>query len=287
VSSSQWKIARRLVAKVGAVPRVRFDGTKLERKTGPGPRMEGNAAMSNDDWPVGRVLTRRQTLTLLSLAAAGRLRWQAGSARTVAGATLPACIVRPEQTQGPYFVNERLRRSDIRTDPTDGSVTPGVPLRVTFRVEEFKGSACRPLAGVTVDVWHCDAIGVYSDAQDPIFGDTRGKKFLRGFQETNAVGVAEFLTIYPGWYQGRTVHIHFKIRSGLASTAHEFTSQLYFDDALTDRVHTQLPYARKGRRTMRNADDGIFRGGGMNLLLKPVQQGPGYAATFDVALQIA
>ena len=110
---------------------------------------------------------------------------------------------------------------------------------------------------------------------------------MRGFQETNAVGVAEFLTIYPGWYQGRTVHIHFKIRSGLASTAHEFTSQLYFDDALTDRVHTQLPYARKGRRTMRNADDGIFRGGGMNLLLKPVQQGPGYAATFDVALQIA
>ena len=91
---------------------------------------------------------------------------------------------------------------------------------------------------------------------------------------------------YPGWYRGRTVHIHFKIRTGFASTAHEFTSQLYFDDALTDRVHVHLPYARKGQRTMRNADDGISRGGGMNLLLKPVQQEPAYAAGFDVVLQI-
>jgi protocatechuate 3,4-dioxygenase beta subunit len=139
-----------------------------------------------------------------------------------------------------------------------------------------------------VDVWHCDALGVYSDTRDPIFGDTRGRKFLRGYQWTSDAGTAEFLTIYPGWYQGRTVHVHFKIQTGSASAAHhEFTSQLYFEDTLTDRVHTQPPYARKGQRTLRNAGDGIFRSGGANLLLKIAKQGEGYAAAFDVALQMA
>lgn len=252
--------------------------------------------MKNDDRHVGRVLTRREILTLFSgaaagttlLAASGHLGSNASKVQTAAGATLPACIVRPEQTQGPYFVDEQLHRSDIRSDPTDNSVTPGVPLQLLFRVTEFTGNVCRPLAGATVDVWHCDALGVYSDARDPLFGDTRAKKFLRGYQVTNAAGTAEFLTIYPGWYGGRTVHLHFKIRTGSASTAHhDFTSQLYFDDALTDRVHAQLPYARKGRRTLRNAGDRIFRHGGTKLLLEVAKQGGGYAAAFDVALQKA
>lgn len=202
------------------------------------------------------------------------------------GATLPSCVVRPEQTQGPYFVDEKLHRSDIRSDPTDGSVKQGVPLRLRFRVSELKENACTPLAGATVDVWHCDVLGVYSDAQDALLGNTKGKKFLRGYQVTDAAGTAEFLTIYPGWYQGRTVHIHVKIRTSSASGArHEFTSQLYVDDTLTDRVHTQEPYARRGQRTLRNADDGIFRDGGKQLLLSAVQDGLGYTAIFAVALQ--
>jgi protocatechuate 3,4-dioxygenase beta subunit len=256
----------------------------------------GSLPMKNGDRHVGRVLTRRESLTLLSgaaagttlLAASGHLGSNTGKVQTAAGATLPSCIVRPEQTQGPYFVDEKLHRSDIRSDPTDGSIKQGVPLRLLFRVTALTGNACRPLAGATVDVWHCDALGVYSDTRDPIFGDTRGRKFLRGYQWTSDDGTAEFLTIYPGWYQGRTVHVHFKIRTGSASTAHhEFTSQLYFEDTLTDRVHTQLPYARKGQRTLRNAGDGNFRSAGANLLLKIATQGEGYAAAFDVALQMA
>ncbi len=256
----------------------------------------GSQPMKNDDRHVGRVLTRREVLTLFSGAAAGttllaassHLGSNTGVVQTAAPATLPSCVVRPEQTQGPYFVDEKLDRSDIRSDPTDGSVKQGVPLRLLFRIAELKGNVCRSLADATVDVWHCDALGVYSDARDPRFGDTRGKKFLRGYQGTNAAGTAEFLTIYPGWYQGRTVHVHFKIRTGSASTAqHEFTSQLYFDDTLTDRVHAQLPYARKGQRILRNAGDGIFRDGGTTLLLKVAKHGEGYAAAFDVALQMA
>src|SRR5262245_3989443 len=98
--------------------------------------------------------------------------------------------------------------------------------------------------------------------------------------------MARFATIYPGWYPGRTVHLHFKIRTNPgAARDHEFTSQLYFDDALTDQVFAREPYAKRGPRRMRNDRDGIFRRGGSQLLLAPVPKGAGYSATFDVALQ--
>jgi protocatechuate 3,4-dioxygenase beta subunit len=123
---------------------------------------------------------------------------------------------------------------------------------------------CLPLAGAIVDVWHCDALGVYSDVADPGF-DTSGQKFLRGFQQTDGDGVARFLTIYPGWYPGRTVHIHFKIRSPASDgSVYDFTSQLFFDDSLSDSVFTSSPYAAKGERGTRNQDDGIFRNGENN-----------------------
>jgi protocatechuate 3,4-dioxygenase beta subunit len=96
-----------------------------------------------------------------------------------------------------------------------------------------------------------------------------------------------FTTIYPGWYRGRAVHLHFKIRSGSgASSAHEFTSQLFFDDALTDDVHTRQPYVAKGRRDVRNHDDGIYREGGSQLVLAVSPSGNGYAGAFDVAMQL-
>lgn len=241
--------------------------------------------MENDDQQIGHILSRREVLTLFRTAAGAAIYVAAAaghseSARSinkalaVTTATLPSCIVRPAQTEGPYFVDERLYRSDIRSDPSDGSVKRGMPLRLDFRVSQLKGTSCQPLVGATVDVWHCDALGVYSDAQDLLFGDTEGKKFLRGYQVTNATGTAQFMTIYPGWYRGRTVHIHFKIRTAPTSgLRQEFTSQLYFDDALTDRVHAQAPYAGKGPRTLKNAADGIFRNGGKQLLLQPVEEG--------------
>ncbi|MGH7587358.1 MAG: twin-arginine translocation pathway signal protein, partial [Gemmatimonadota bacterium] len=144
-----------------------------------------------------------------------------------------------------------------------------------------------PLAGALVDVWHCDHRGVYSDVVDPGF-DSVGQKFLRGYQVTEGDGVARFTTVFPGWYQGRTVHVHFKVRSEPeADPGFEFTSQLYFDDDLTDRIHGLAPYAEKGPRTRRNADDGIFSRGGTQLTLETTRHGDGLKATFDIGLQLA
>jgi protocatechuate 3,4-dioxygenase beta subunit len=196
----------------------------------------------------------------------------------------PGCVVKPQQTEGPYFVDERLNRSDIRSDPTSGAVKEGVPLQLVFQVSQLRDNACTPLPNAIVDIWHCDALGVYSDVSDRSFS-TVGQKFLRGYQVTDANGIARFVTIYPGWYPGRTVHIHFKIRTSLTSTSGaEFTSQLYFDDAITDRVRERLPYATKGQGRQRNNEDGIFQDGGDRLLLQLTQKAAGYAGRFDIAL---
>jgi protocatechuate 3,4-dioxygenase beta subunit len=197
---------------------------------------------------------------------------------------LPPCVVRPEQTEGPYFVDERLNRSDITTDPSDGSVKEGTPFQLTLRVHEIRGRECAPLPGVMVDLWHCDARGIYSDVRERSF-DTRGRKFLRGYQITDGDGAVRFDTIYPGWYRGRTVHIHFKLRTAPgARRGSEFTSQIYFDDALTDRIHAQAPYTAKGFGRIRNQEDGIFLDGGEELVLPLTRRPQGYAGTFDIGL---
>jgi protocatechuate 3,4-dioxygenase beta subunit len=243
--------------------------------------------MTKDDAPVGRLVSRREAVTWLGASGAA---WLLGSAlspkRAPAESPRLDCIVRPQQTEGPYFVDEGLNRSDIRTDPAGGRAKAGVPLALTLLVSRLAGGACQPLAGAQVDLWQCDALGVYSDVRDPGF-NTLGQKFLRGYQVTGAGGEARFTTIYPGWYPGRTVHIHFKIRTERAAgRGLEFTSQLYFDDALTDRVHTAAPYATRGQRTTRNRDDGIFRRGGEQLTLAPRAAGGGYEATLAIGLQL-
>ncbi len=255
-------------------------------------------------------LNRREVLGFLGGAAAvslaGCFRGQAASGKptntstgtsttpsqtttptAIASSVPSACVVKPQQTEGPYFVDERLDRSDIRSNPADGSVRAGVPLQLALRVSQVSGDRCTPLAGAVVDIWHCDALGVYSNVNDRGFS-TAGQQFLRGYQVTDAHGSVQFLTIYPGWYPGRTTHIHFKIRANSASEQnYEFTSQLYFDDATTDRVHAQAPYASKGERTVRNDDDGIFQRGGNQLLLSPIETSQGYTATFDIGLEMA
>ena len=249
----------------------------------------------DDDAPVGHILSRREVLALLGGSGAVLLAAcapgvlaspppttaqptnAAATAAASSAATLPSCIVRPAVTEGPYFVDEKLNRSDIRSDPTTGAVKDGAPFALTFLVSRVTGSACAALGGATVDVWHCDALGVYSDATDPSF-NTKGQKFLRGYQTTDATGKAQFTTIYPGWYQGRAVHIHFKIRTATS----EFTSQLFFEDALNTLVFAQLPYSQKGTQAvMKNAADGIYKS---QLLLAVTKNGNAYAATFDIGL---
>jgi protocatechuate 3,4-dioxygenase beta subunit len=233
-----------------------------------------------------KALSRREALALIGASGAALLTG-ALPARAAAPAAPPSCVARPQQTEGPFFVEEELDRSDIRSDPRTGVVTQGVPLRLTFKVSRMSGASCAPLVGAKVDLWHCDATGRYSDARSR-GSSSVGEKFLRGYQRTDAAGTARFQTIYPGWYGGRAVHVHFKIRTGAPSVpAYEFTSQLYFDDALTDRVYSVAPYAAGGRRSMRNADDFLFRDGGSQLLLDPVPDAFGYAAIFEIGLQIA
>lgn len=218
---------------------------------------------------------------LLSILVAKRSRPQ-----SISGRELPSCVVRPEQAQGPFFVAEELNRSDIRSDPRTGELKVGVPLRVSFRVSRLSGTTCEPLAGARVDLWHSDASGRYSDVRG-FAASTAGQQFLRGYQLTDAAGNAQFLTIFPGWYGGRCVHLHFKIRTEPSSApGFAFTSQLYFEDALTERVFALEPYASRGLRWMRNEDDAIFREGGKQLLLAAEPDGSGYSASFDLGLQV-
>jgi len=252
--------------------------------------------MHDDDAQVGRVLSRREVLASLGMAgvalALPRAVLQAGRPgpiRLPGGTVLPACVVRPEQMEGPYFVDTKLNRSDIRSEPGKGAAKTGVPLRLGFQVSRLDGAACAPLAGALVDIWQCDGVGIYSGVKD-INGmfDTTGQQFLRGHQVTDRDGRVEFQTIYPGWYEGRTPHIHFKIRTDPgAARGTEFTSQIYFDDALSDRVYAQAPYAANRQRRVRNAGDGIYRNGGAQLLLPLSAEGAGYGGQFEIGLQLA
>jgi len=209
-----------------------------------------------------RDLIGRAASTAVSVVVSQALLGCAASDATAASAdttgsstTSPSCVLTAALTEGPYFVDEKLNRSDIRTDPVTGAVSPGVPLQLTFSVSRYQSNACTALTGAYLDVWHCDAGGVYSD----VSGTSSGHKFLRGYQITDANGQVVFETIYPGWYQGRAVHIHFKLRLFAGSTkTYEFTSQFFMPESLTDTVHALSPYSVKGKRDTLNANDGIY-----------------------------
>jgi protocatechuate 3,4-dioxygenase beta subunit len=261
---------------------VRIVQTIISRCVSP----KGETEMHSDDKPVGRLYTRREAMTLLGASSAALLTDSLIFPLRLSAFTRMPCVVRPRQTAGPYFVDGMMNRSDIRSDPANGEIKQGVPLALTFLVTRLNGSGCDPLPGAQVDVWQCDAHGVYSDVQDRRF-DTQGRKFLRGYQITDGDGTANFTTIYPGWYPGRTVHIHFKIRTEPSNNrSYEFISQLYFDDDLTDRIYVNPPYSdRRGTRT-RNQNDRIYRRGGDQLELSLTSFEEGYTTTFDIALHI-
>lgn len=185
--------------------------------------------------------------------------------------TPPVCSVTPAQTEGPYYVDLDLVRADI----TEGRA--GAPLRLQLQVVTLP--ACAPVANAAVDIWHCDAGGVYSE-----FGAGRRMTFLRGTQLTDASGKAELLTVYPGWYMGRTVHIHVKAH---LSGGKELTSQLFFADDVTDAVYARAPYNTRPARDMRNSDDGIFRGGGANNIVAVTPNGDSYVGRMTIGVNAA
>lgn len=167
-------------------------------------------------------------------------------------------ILTPQEEQGPYFVEEKLNRSDIITDPYDNSIQPGLPLMLGLTFSQSVNGTVSPLAGAYVDIWQANASGVYSDEASE---STTGHKFLRGYQVTDAHGNVHFLTIYPGWYGGRTPHIHCMVRlySG-ATVTYTFETQFFMDDAITDQVYNNVsPYTtRVASRDTFNSTDRVY-----------------------------
>jgi len=201
-------------------------------------------------------LSRRRALTGLAalptaLVAPGAAR--ADPSRTASGAPPPSCGLSPQSVEGPFYLDPGLHRSDI----TDGRA--GVPLAIRFVVLDARH--CVPLARARVDIWHASAEGHYSGY--PGQGDSRavdmtGTSFLRGTQETDETGKATFRTVYPGWYRGRTTHIHFKV---IVEQRDVLTGQMYFPDALSEYIYANVaPYStRLESRDTFNTNDGLLR----------------------------
>ncbi len=221
-------------------------------------------------------ITRRASLLTLGGLAAGALGWKSdsalsagdGPAAVASGAV--TCVLAPELTEGPFYVSgEKLRR-----DITEGR--PGTALALHLAVVD--ASTCRPIRGASVDIWHCDALGVYSGVQ----GNTG--TFMRGVQRTDANGLAQLATVYPGWYSGRAVHIHVKVHVG-GNVVH--TGQFFFNDAVTDAVYTKSPYNTRGARDVRDSSDSIYRNGGSKSLLKLTKSSGGYVGSIVMGVHRA
>ncbi len=162
------------------------------------------------------------------------------------------CLLTPEATEGPYWVEENFTRRNI----TEGK--PGLPLVIRFTVLNAK--TCKIIPKADVEIWHCDAAGDYSAV------DGATTRFLRGHQKADATGKAEFLTIFPGWYRGRTPHIHMKVAVG-GNVVH--TGQVFFNEAITRKIYAQAPYASRGVYDTPHASDSIYaEAGGSSAELK-------------------
>ena len=227
----------------------------------------------------GRLTRRSSLLKLGGLAGAlaGGSAWalqgteDAGAGPAAVATGLVSCVLSPEMTEGPYYLDGDKVRRDMR----EGK--PGVPL--TVRTTVLDVSTCKPVKGAAVDIWHCDAGGTYSGfAQE----GTEGLTFLRGIQRTDENGLALFKTIYPGWYSGRTVHIHVQVHVG-GSVVH--TGQLFFPDKLTDVVYKRSLYGKRPDRDTRNAGDSIFVNGGSKSILRLTKSGTGYVGRVTMGVQ--
>jgi protocatechuate 3,4-dioxygenase beta subunit len=255
----------------------------------------------------GRGLRRREALGALGtlglgglIAACGGEGKATGGGTASAAAAASTCVLSPEVTEGPYWIDGTLTRRDIREDRA------GLPLVAVFAVQDAK--TCEPIAGADVEIWHCDAEGVYSGFESASQGGPAGaggpgaggpgggggpgaaggpggsggsggggatdsERYLRGHQKTGSTGKAMFVTVFPGWYRGRTPHIHLKVHVG-GDVVH--TGQVFFDEKTTARVYRQAPYSSHGQPDTSHAEDGIFaQAGRSRAVLKLAGRGAG------------
>ncbi|HTX29829.1 MAG TPA: hypothetical protein VMD09_00495 [Solirubrobacteraceae bacterium] len=255
-------------------------------------------------------ITRRQAVTAAGAAGAvylaGPALFRALDGTAVAATT--CAKLTPELTEGPYWVNTMLHRADVRANSHGGGHQTGVPLALTINVVD-SSKDCQPVNGLAVDIWHANAHGLYSDESSQQAGggtsggDTIADNWLRGYQITGedrgirskpVRGQVSFKTIWPGWYTGRAIHIHVRVRklSQHGATIAGYTTQIFFSDADNDHVLTDAtPYNSRSPQkdpttdendtVLSSADDAT------NIVKVRGTIGHGYAATFNISVDTA
>jgi protocatechuate 3,4-dioxygenase beta subunit len=242
-------------------------------------------------------ISRWQAIGLLAAAGAGVMLGCGGGTKTTtttttttAAASNTSCTVTPEGEEGPYFVDDSaagFARSDIRSNLDGTNTQSGIPLALSIYAYDSENS-CAAMPNVQIDIWHCNGSGIYS-AED--VEDTTGETWLRGYQLTDSNGLATFKTIIPGWYAGRTTHIHLRLRStyGSTTTGGTNTTQLFFPQDIIDTINTTIsPYSAEGTNPTTNASDHVYSGEeeGANVLTLSGDSTSGYTATCKINLPI-
>jgi protocatechuate 3,4-dioxygenase beta subunit len=246
---------------------------------------------------VDKEISRRRAIGLLAVAGAGVMLGCGGGTKTSTATTTTttttsntSCTVTPEGEEGPYFVDDSatgFARSDIRSNLDGTNTQSGIPLTLSMYAYDSENS-CAAMANVQIDIWHCNGSSIYS-AEDA--KDTSGETWLRGYQITDANGLATFKTIVPGWYAGRTTHIHLRLRSTYDSTTNggTNTTQLFFPQDVIDTINTTIsPYSAEGTNPTTNASDHVYSGevDGANLLTLSGDNTNGYTSTLKLNLPI-
>ena len=222
------------------------------------------------------------------------------------------CKLNAEQEEGPFYIADELFRSNLVEDK------PGVPL--SLRIVLLDAHSCQPLAHAIVDIWHCDAMGLYSGftkqngmgpggfpaggppgggpppgfdpehagggpgpemGPPPKSHPTDKMTFLRGIQRTDSEGAVAFTTVFPGFYMGRTNHIHFKVRTGGEASTKAYgsghtshTGQIFFPETVATELMQHAPYSLHTIHRTTQSEDHVFtdQHGGLSIArLQPLQ----------------
>jgi protocatechuate 3,4-dioxygenase beta subunit len=226
-------------------------------------------------------MTRRQALSLLAVSTGSAMMSRDAFAQAAGGngaELIPGaevCVITPEAAQGPFYFDPAL----VRTDIAEGR--PGLPTTLRLQVVDAQ---CRPLHNARVDIWHCDAIGIYSGYPNQTGGaDATGETFMRGTQFTDESGIVAFATVYPGWYRGRTTHIHFKV---FLDETTLLTGQLFFPDEVSEAVYaTAAPYNERPGRDTFNDNDSLARRAGERSVASVAEASEGYLAQLIIGVE--